>query len=168
MNAPALSFTEQNYREVALQRGPHQNLRSFAKSASLHRSDPRVLPSVATETKANGIGMNTVSTLRKNHERRNQNITDRDTAERVSFALQAWGRDKSAPIERVRKIAGVDRNTAAAWFNGERPPKATHLVNLARKIPELKAECRRLFELEQECDPGFQRGLINLMQRYIR
>lgn len=92
----------------------------------------------------------------------------RNTAERVQFALQAWGRGKPAPIKQIQHIAGVDQKTASAWFNGKQPPRADHLLTLALHIPELKAEIARLLELEQDHAESFQREAIALLQRYAK
>jgi len=92
-------------------------------------------------------------------------VSKEQTAERVAFALQAWGRDKSAPISRVQQIAGVDRKTAAAWYNGKSPPQSEHLFTLARKIPELQGEVRRLSGMDADLDPDFQRELSAFVQR---
>lgn len=100
--------------------------------------------------------------------RTSERISKEHTAERVAFALQAWGKDKSAPISRVQQIAGVDRKTAAAWYRGKSPPQSEHLLTLARRIPELKGEVRRLLCMEEELDPDFQREFTALMQRYAR
>lgn len=108
------------------------------------------------------------STVRKDQEHRNAKITKAHTAETVKAALHAWGRDKSAPIARVQQIAAVDRKTAEAWWHGKNPPQCHHLINLARVIPELKGEVRRLLGMEQDLDPDFQREMTALMQRYRR
>lgn len=112
--------------------------------------------------------MDTAPTPRTPPKLRQQKITKADTAERVAFAIQAWGRDKSAPIERVRHIAGVDRATAAAWWHGRNAPLFHHLVNLAQEIPQLKAEIRRMFAMEADLHPDFERDLTALLQRYGR
>jgi hypothetical protein len=95
-------------------------------------------------------------------------ITKPHATSAIARALQAWGMDKSAPIARVGHIAGVDRKTAAAWYYGKASPQSEHLLTLARKIPELKAEVRRLLGLEQDHAESFQREAIALLQRYAR
>jgi hypothetical protein len=95
-------------------------------------------------------------------------ITDDDLAERVSFALQAWGKRNPAPIKQIEYIADVDQKTASAWWHGKNPPRPGHLFTLALKIPELKAEIARLLRLEQDHDQSFQREAIALLQRYAR
>lgn len=95
-------------------------------------------------------------------------IKVRNTAERVQFALQAWGRGKPAPIKQIQHIAEVDQKTASAWFHGKQPPRADHLFTLALHIPELKAEIARLLRLEQDHSEAFQREAIALLQRYAR
>jgi hypothetical protein len=100
--------------------------------------------------------------------RPDERVTKAHTAERVAFALQAWGRERSAPIARVQQIAGVDRKTAAAWYRGKSPPQSEHLLTLARAIPELKGEVRRLLHMESDLDPEFTREMTALLQRYGR
>jgi hypothetical protein len=92
----------------------------------------------------------------------------RNTAEKVKVALQAWGRNKPAPIKQIQHIADVDAKTASAWFHGKQPPRADHLFTLALHVPELKAEIARLLELEQDAAESFQREAIALLQRYAR
>jgi acyl-CoA reductase-like NAD-dependent aldehyde dehydrogenase len=92
----------------------------------------------------------------------------RNTAERVQFALQAWGKMRPAPIKQIQHIAEVDQKTASAWYHGKQPPRADHLFTLALHIPELKAEIARLLELEQDGAASFQREAIALLQRYAR
>jgi hypothetical protein len=118
--------------------------------------------------KSKGIGMDTASKPRTTYKHRNERVTKADTAERVAFALQAWGKERSYPIARIQHIAGVDRATAAAWWHGRNPPLFHNLINLAAQIPELKAECRRMFAMEQDHHPDFQRDLAALLQRYGR
>lgn len=100
--------------------------------------------------------------------RPDERVTKAHTAERVAFALQAWGRERSAPIARVQQIAGVDRKTAAAWYRGKSPPQSEHLLTLARAIPELKGEVRRILHMESDLDPEFTREMTALLQRYGR
>jgi hypothetical protein len=126
-----------------------------------------VAPEYTQGNNTKGVGMTTATAGRKPLNA-NERITAADTAERVKFALQQWGREKSAPIVRVQQIAGVDRKTAASWYHGKSPPRAEHLFNLARHIPELKAEVRRLLGLEQDHHESFQREAIALLQRYAR
>ncbi len=95
-------------------------------------------------------------------------ITKAETAERVSFALQAWGKDRASPIKCIRRFTGVDRKTAEAWWHGKNPPQSDHLLTLARNIPELKSEVRRLLDMEQDHAEQFQREAIALLQRYAR
>jgi len=121
----------------------------------------------AKRHKTEELGVTTASTGRTPQER-NDRITKDHTAEVVSFALKAWGREKSAPIARVQQIAAVDRKTAEAWWHGKNPPQPHHLFTLARHIPELKAEVRRLLGLEQDHHESFQREAIALLQRYVR
>jgi hypothetical protein len=147
-NQPTNEFAK--FREVKVSRGMH----------SVAPSDKN--------TKPEGLGMHTALARGTPRERRNEKITKPHTAEVVSIALQAWGRDKSAPIERVRQIAGVDRSTAEAWWHGRNPPLAHHLFTLAQHIPELKAEVRRLLGLEQDHAESFQREAMALLQRYAR
>jgi hypothetical protein len=125
-----------------------------------HRSSPHIAKKHGDEE----VCVATALAGRISPERGNQKITKAHTAERVAFALQAWGRDKSAPIARVQHIAGVDRKTAAAWYNGKSPPQSEHLLNLARAIPELKGEVRRLLHMDAELDPDFQREFARFMQ----
>jgi hypothetical protein len=169
MTSAALSFTEQNYREVALQRGPHQKLGSFTKSASLHRFQPSGSPSpVANHNGAGSEEMSSVSNRINLPSHSVPSITDDELAERVKFALQAWGKSKPAPIKQIEHIADVDQKTASAWFNGKNPPRPGHLFTLALKIPELKAEIARLLRLEQDQAESFQREAIALLQRWAR
>lgn len=91
-------------------------------------------------------------------------IKVRNTAERVQFALQAWGRGKPAPIKQIQHIAEVDQKTASAWYHGKQPPRADHLLTLALHIPELKAEIRRLLKMDEELHPDFQREFARFMQ----
>jgi hypothetical protein len=149
--------------------GCNQPTNEFPKFREVKVS--RVMHSVAPSdknTKPEGLGMHTALARGTPREHRNGKITKPHTAEVVSIALQAWGRDKSAPIERVRQIAGVDRSTAEAWWHGRNPPLAHHLFTLAQHIPELKAEVRRLLGLEQDHHESFQREAIALLQRYAR
>jgi hypothetical protein len=136
------------------------SVRQIAESVIRHVSS-------AKETKTEGIDMNTALKGRTPQER-NDRITKDHTAEVISFALKAWGREKSAPIARVQQIAAVDRKTAEAWWHGKNPPQPHHLFTLARHIPELKAEVRRLLGLEQDHHESFQREAIALLQRYAR
>lgn len=95
-------------------------------------------------------------------------ITKAHATTAIAAALQEAFRDKSAPIARVQKIAGVDRKTAAAWYYGRSSPQAEHLLTLALRIPELKGEVRRLLCMEADLDPDFQREFTALAQRYQR
>jgi transcriptional regulator with XRE-family HTH domain len=126
-----------------------------------------VPPSYAQETKTDGRDMNTASVVRK-FPSTNERITKEQTAERVSFALQAWGKERASPIKVLARLTGVSRKAAEAWWHGKNPPQSDHLFTLARQIPELKSEVARLLDLEQDCDPGFSRELIHLMQKYVR
>ncbi len=97
-----------------------------------------------------------------------ERISKDETAERVAFALQAWGKNRASPIKSLQRLAGVSRKAAEAWWHGKYPPQSDNLLTLARKIPELKAEVRRLLELEQDHAESFQREAIALLQRYAR
>jgi hypothetical protein len=195
MPASAVPFREDNYFTSALEaefpapavdetKGliAEAALRVYAKTADrlqpnrqrLHHYDRElnsvthfVPPSYVQETKTDGRDMNTASVVRK-FPSTNERITKEQTAERVSFALQAWGKERSTPIKRIQNIAKVNRKTAEAWWHGRYPPQSDNLFTLARKIPELKAECARLLEMEQDGEPGFSRELIHLMQKYVR
>jgi hypothetical protein len=98
----------------------------------------------------------------------NDRVTKAQAAERVSFALQAWGKDRSSPIKSLQRLTGVSRKAAEAWWHGRNPPQSDHLFTLARMIPELKSEVARLLELEQDAAESFQREAIALLQRYAR
>jgi transcriptional regulator with XRE-family HTH domain len=114
-----------------------------------------------------GMDMSSASVVRKlpsTHER----ITKAQAAERVAFALQAWGKDRASPIKSLQRLTGVSRKAAEAWWHGRNPPQSDHLFTLARKIPELKAEVRRLLELDQDSAESFQREAIALLQRWAR
>jgi hypothetical protein len=114
-----------------------------------------------------GMDMNSSSVVRKLPST-SEGISKAYTAERVAFALQAWGRDRASPIKVLQRITGVSRKAAEAWWHGKNPPQSDHLFTLARNIPELKAEVRRLLELEQDHAESFQREAIALLQRYAR
>jgi hypothetical protein len=114
-----------------------------------------------------GMDMNSSSVVRKLPST-SEGISKAYTAERVAFALQAWGKNRASPIKSLQRLTGVSRKAAEAWWHGKYPPQSDNLLTLARKIPELKAEVRRLLELEQDHAENFQREAIALLQRYAR
>lgn len=162
--APVPSYT--GYREARPVCQPARQELHRNSAARLHR-DPSVLPSVDKQAMSKEVGVSSVS-IRSFIPSRNVPIKISNTAERVRFALQAWGRNKPAPIKQIQHIAEVDQKTASAWYHGKQPPRADHLLTLALHIPELKAEIRRLLQLEQDHAENFQREATALLQRYAR
>jgi hypothetical protein len=161
--AVALSFTE-NVQTAPRLAPQGQRCHQYREVlvASRHRAVP-----FADNKNAKGMDMKTASVVCK-FPSTPKGITKAYTAERVSFALQAWGKERASPIKCIRRFTGVDRKTAEAWWHGRNPPQTDHLLNLARNIPELKSEVRRLLELEQDQAEAFQREAIALLQRYAR
>jgi transcriptional regulator with XRE-family HTH domain len=129
---------------------------------SSHRAVPFVSqnPTKGVEMSSSSVGRKLPST--------SKGITKAYTAERVSFALQAWGKERASPIKVLARLTGVSRKAAEAWWHGKNPPQSDHLFTLARQIPELKSEVARLLELEQDQAESFQREAIALLQRYSR
>src|SRR5688572_26626949 len=129
---------------------------------SSHRAVPFV-----RQNPTKGVEMSSSSVVRKLPST-SKGITKAYTAERVSFALQAWGKERASPIKVLARLTGVSRKAAEAWWHGKNPPQSDHLFTLARQIPELKSEVARLLELEQDHAESFQREAIALLQRYAR
>lgn len=158
----ALAFSELD----TLSRNPKVRLLQQPRREHLQFAHAPFRP-FAVNSGERGRDMDTASTGGR-FPRSAERINSDELAQRVSFVLQAWGRDKSAPISRIQKIGGVGRKTAAAWYYGENAPRSDHLVNLARRIPELKGEVRRLFGLEDELTHDFQRAMHEVIRLYQR
>lgn len=109
-----------------------------------------------------------MSSALKGRTPQEQRVTKAQATGMIAAALQEVFRDKSAPIARVQKIAGVDRKTASAWYHGKASPQAEHLLTLARHIPQLGGEVRRLLCMEAELHEDFQREFNDLVRRYAR
>lgn len=98
----------------------------------------------------------------------NQKTTKADTTAAVAAALHDHFRNMSAPISRIQQIGGVDRNTASAWYHGHSEPSFHQIINMARQIPELKGEVRRLLQLEADMHEDIQREFTLFMQRVMK
>jgi transcriptional regulator with XRE-family HTH domain len=164
MTSAALSFTEQNYREVALQRGPHQKLGCVAESSSsLHRYNPRALPSVAKETRPEGVAMsygNISNTLgekiRSALVRRmfpNTNLTRKQVLHALDISagtlnnLQSGERDPSGPtLQKLIDFFGA--SFLHEVFGGPNiiviDPREGRKSDALRKMAEAHEELRRL------------------------
>jgi hypothetical protein len=157
---PAAALSQIDKAPVALQRrGQYVEHR---QNVAAHRAVP-----FENHKNSKGMDMSSSSVVRKLPST-NDRVTKAQAAERVSFALQAWGKDRSSPIKSLQRLTGVSRKAAEAWWHGRNPPQSDHLFTLARMIPELKSEVARLLELEQDAAESFQREAIALLQRYAR
>jgi hypothetical protein len=168
MLAPASFFANgQSAAGAAATAQPQCKIQQLVREINRHN---RVVPSLLfdNERKSKGLGMTTALKGRTTPEPRYQPITKDHTAEAISGALKSWGRDKSAPIARVQQIAAVDRKTAEAWWHGKNPPPFHQIVNLAKRIPELRSEVRRLLCLEQNGEEEFAREASELLRRFAR
>lgn len=83
-------------------------------------------------------------------------------------------RDSVASILRRRNLklvaqAGdVGPDTAKNWVEGRNAPALGTAINLARQIPELRAELIRLMSPDAEFEPEFMADFIRLAQTYAR
>lgn len=163
MAPAAVSFSHYDQTPGTLRQQPRgQSHSEYLKQVSSHRVRP-----FARQETTKGMDMSSASVVRKLPSTAG-GISKAYTAERVSFALQAWGRGRASPIKCLQRFTGVSRKAAEAWWHGKNPPQSDHLFTLARKIPELKSEVARLLELEQDQNESFQREAIALLQRYAR
>lgn len=71
--------------------------------------------------------------------------------------------DNRAAKVLARDTGVTDRTIEGIRNEGRLPGMATCLA-LAKAIPELKAELRRVLEMEQDCDPEAERAFIDLMR----
>lgn len=160
--AGAFPVNGQMVARISPKKPGNQSIREVSNDVAGHAAVP-----FDANKNAKGMDMNSSSVVRKLPSTPDE-ITKEYTAERVSFALQAWGRERASPIKCLQRLTGVSRKAAEAWWHGRYPPQSDNLLTLARKIPELKAEVRRLLELEQDHAESFQREAIALLQRYAK
>jgi hypothetical protein len=64
----------------------------------------------------------------------------------------------------IARIAGSSPKTAENWTAAVSAPSLIYFLRLLPHSPSL----RKLIAMEQDCDPGFSRELIQLMQKYVR
>jgi hypothetical protein len=157
--AAALSFTENVQTAPRLapqgQRCPQYPVELKTSLHSLSPSRPN-----------NGGGESQLSYPERGRtfEQRSADIKERDVAKQVASALVVDFGHYRSTHKAIAKIAGASPETVKRWVAADSAPSLVFFLRLLPHSPSL----RKLIAMEQDCDPGFQRGLIDLMQRYIR
>jgi hypothetical protein len=161
MTSAAVSFNQNNYRAVACQGVTHKPLSNFAES--LHRFQPSGSTFLAKKHSERDMKPHEPTQARTFADN-SAAVQENEVAKQVADALVIdFAHYKSTP-KVIARLAGASPQAAKNWLAGQHPPSLVSFLRLLPHSPSL----RKLIAMEQDCDPGFQRGLIELMQRYIR
>jgi len=156
-----------NYRMTAFQRVTHNSLSPNAqRTQSLHRY-PSDVPTFDAEAMSKGSGMYP-PLKRGTSPERSRRVTKESALRLVPQALDAAVGEKSSPVKRVAKAAGVDYSTAKSWIKGHNLPSSHHLINLMIAFPEFDAEVRRIVAMEAELHADLQRDIAALVQKAMQ
>lgn len=79
--------------------------------------------------------------------------------DRLAAAMRAAVANSNAPAKALARLADVNAATAKNWLAGKHPPGAVNLLTMLARVPELRAEVRRLTAMEAGIDPEFERDL---------
>jgi hypothetical protein len=170
-DAPAVDETKGLIAEAAL--------RVYAKTADrlqpnrqrLHHYDRElkpvthfVPPSYAKQHKAEDMEASAEAITRTIQDSSAVVKDERALVKQVADALVVdFGHYKSTH-KAIARIAGSSPKTAENWTAAVSAPSLIYFLRLLPHSPSL----RKLIAMEQDCDPGFSRELIQLMQKYVR
>jgi|SRR5688572_31051050 len=170
-DAPAVDETKGLIAEAAL--------RVYAKTADrlqpnrqrLHHYDHElkpvthfVPPSYAKQHKAEDMEASAEAITRTIPDSSAVVKDERALVKQVADALVVdFGHYKSTH-KAIARIAGSSPKTAENWTAAVSAPSLIYFLRLLPHSPSL----RKLIAMEQDCDPGFSRELIHLMQKYVR
>jgi hypothetical protein len=91
-------------------------------------------------------------------------VQENELAKKVADALVIDFTHYKGTPKVIARLAGASPQAAKNWLAGQHPPSLVSFLRLLPHSPSL----RKLIAQEADLDPGFQRGLIDLMNRYIR
>jgi hypothetical protein len=77
---------------------------------------------------------------------------------RVHTALDFIFGDRAHKAKLAAKAANSNPRAAKQWFARENGMSLAAFINMARQVPEFRAEARRLMEMEADSDPEFERA----------
>ncbi len=93
-------------------------------------------------------------------------LNKRDTAELVAAAIhEDYGRFACRHTVIANDAGAASEKTAKAWTNKESLPGLEYFLNLGRNSPAIQKMVLRLWGLERDLDPDFQRELNAFIQR---
>lgn len=102
-------------------------------------------------------------------EPKSAKLSKRDTARTLTDAIQEdYGRLSSRHKQIANDAGAASQKTAEAWTQGTSLPGLDYFLNLGRESPAIQKMVMRLWGLERDCDPSFQRELNDLLRRYQR
>lgn len=87
-----------------------------------------------------------------------------DVTQLVSNTLRLRFGDSKSAVKLIARVANSNERAAENWLNGRCAPTVAHFIRLAAQVPELKAEVRRLLELEADLDPEAQELMARVVQ----
>lgn len=88
--------------------------------------------------------------------------------ERVASAVALGAARVAGGVKAVARAANMNERTVENVMNRRSGPNGWTLIQLARAIPELKAEIRQLLELDAALDPDVERHISGLISAYQR
>lgn len=157
--AAALSYAENFQTPGTLRQQPRgQSHSEYLKQVSSHR--------VASYVPQHGNGERQLSSPAQGRtfEHNSAGVQERDLAKQVASALIVDFGHYRSTHKTIAQKAGVSPETVKRWIAADSAPSLVFFMRLLPHSPSL----RKLVAMESDLDPGFQRGLIDLMQRYIR
>lgn len=106
------------------------------------------------------------------HKSRTKNdrgmLTPEGLALKVKTCVRRHFGDERHAVKKLSNRAGCDERTARNWWEGRNAPAGHALINLALQVPELRAELRRLLDLEADLDPEMERATDALVRAWLR
>ncbi len=91
--------------------------------------------------------------------------TDRSLADQVRDALLADHGHLRARKKHIARLAGgISPRTVEGWEQGKSVPHLEHFLELGKHSPSIRKMVMRLWNLDPDIDPEYQRAFMDLMR----